>query len=94
MHSKGIVAHGGAKCSNIVSRSRERFDAAWAQGGAAAALSYLVKCHQLIEYFCKRHSSPAVAQRLGSAEPAPIHDVELALVLRCFSVECPVSKLV
>ena len=52
LHFIGTVAHGGAECSNIVSRSRGRFDTAWARGGAATALSYLVKCHQLIKYFC------------------------------------------
>ena len=52
LHFIGTVAHGSAECSNIVSRSRERSDAAWARGGAAAALSCLVKCDQLTEYFC------------------------------------------
>ena len=52
LHFIGTVAHGGAECSNIVSRPRERSDAAWARGGAAATLSYLMKCHQLIDYFC------------------------------------------
>lgn len=39
LHFIGTVAHGRAECSNIVSRSRERFDAAWARGGAALLLA-------------------------------------------------------
>lgn len=52
--------------SSIVSRSRERFDAAWARSDAPAALHYLVKYKQSINSIEK----DAVVQKAHSTEAA------------------------